>query len=154
MKFNEFAEKIKKVYAEKFAWSACKVKPFICLGNSLYIDCYLSENENECSYGYLDNDMFKISFLVGLPDTFDFEADELPENLVMTSLNNHYAIKPEDDCYYCSNRKIPYRKTTGTAEKLITVFGKFTDKLYNQLMEDIKDGNIHPNYETLLKQKI
>lgn len=32
--------------------------------------------------------------------------------------------------------------------------GKFVDKLYTQLVEDLNGGNIHKNYKTFVKKKI
>ena len=76
MKFAEFAENINKVYSGKFAHSACIVRPYRCLGRCVYIDCMLAENLNEVSHRIAENDMFRISFCIDLPDNFNFETDE------------------------------------------------------------------------------
>lgn len=154
MKFAEFTENINQVYSGKFAHSACIVRPYRCLGRYVYIDCMLAENLNEVSYGIAENDMFKISFCIDLPDNFNFETDELPENLTMEAKSNSYVIKPENEYLYCNYKKIPYRKSKGTAEKLVSVFGKFVDKLHAQLVEDLNNGNIHKNFKTLVETKI
>lgn len=154
MKFAEFTENINQVYSEKFAHSACIVRPYKCLGRYIYIDCMLAENLNEVSYGIAGNDMFKISFCIDLPDNFNFETDELPENLTMEAKANSYVIKPENEYLYCNLKKIPYRKSKGTAEKLVSIFGKFVDKLYAQLVEDLNGGNIHKDFKTLVETKI
>lgn len=154
MKFAEFTENINQVYSGKFAHSACIVRPYRCLGRCIYIDCMLAENLNEVSYGIAGNDMFKISFCIDLPDNFNFETDELPENLTMESKANSYVIKPENEYLYCNLKKIPYRKSKGTAEKLVSVFGKFVDKLHAQLVEDLNSGNIHKDFKTLVETKI
>lgn len=154
MKFAEFTENIKQVYSEKFTQSACNIHSYRCFGRYIYIDCMLAENLNEVSYGIAANDMFKISFYIDLPDNFNFETDELPENLTMEAKANSYVIKPENKYLYCNYRKIPYRKSKGTAEKLVSVFGKFVDKLHTQLVEDLSSGNIHKNFETFVRMKI
>lgn len=154
MKFAEFAENIKEVYNGKFAHSACMVRPYRCLGKSIVIDCYLAENLGECANGIAGNDMFKISFCIGLPDNFNYETDELEESLVMQCWGNNYLVKPENQYLCYGRRKVAYRKATGTAEKLVTVFGKFVDKLHAQLLEDLNSGNVHENHEALVKQKI
>lgn len=154
MKFAEFTENINQVYSEKFAHSACIVRPYRCFGRYVYIDCMLAENLNEVSYGIAANDMFKISFCIDLPDNFNFETDELPENLTMEAKANSYVIKPENEYLYCNLKKIPYRKSKGTAEKLVCVFGKFVDKLHAQLVEDLNSGNIHKDFKTLVETKI
>lgn len=154
MKFAEFTENINQVYSGKFAHSACIVRPYKCLGRCIYIDCMLAENLNEVSYGIAGNDMFKISFCIDLPDNFNFETDELPENLTMEAKANSYVIKPENEYLYCNLKKIPYRKSKGTPEKLVSVFGKFVDKLHAQLVEDLNGGNIHKDFKTLVETKI
>ena len=154
MKFSEFAKNINEVYREKFVKSACIVKPFKCCGNSIYIDCYLAGNLNEVAHGIAANDMFSISLLIDLPDNFDFNSDELPENLIMKAQSNSYVIKPDNEYLYCNYKKVPYRKTKGTAEKLIDVFKKFVDKLHNQVIEDLNAGNIHENFKVLVEKKV
>lgn len=111
MKFVEFTENINQVYSGKFAHSACIVRPYRCLGRYVYIDCMLAENLNEVSHGIAENDMFKISFCIDLPNNFNFETDELPENLTMEAKANSYVIKPENEYLYCNYKKIPYRKS-------------------------------------------
>lgn len=98
--------------------------------------------------------MFKISFCIDLPDSFNFEIDELPENLTMEAKANSYVVKPENGYLYCSLKKIQYRKSKGTAKKLVSVFGKFIDRLHTQLVEDLNDGNIHKDFKALVKKKI
>ena len=154
MKFAEFAENINQVYSGKFAHSACIVRPYNCLGRYIHIDCMLAEDPNEVFNRIAENDMFKISFCIDLPDNFNFETDELPENLTMEARANSYIIKPENEYLYCNYKKIPYRKSKGTAEKLVSVFGKFVDKLHTQIVEDLHGGNIHENFKALVKTKI
>ena len=72
----------------------------------------------------------------------------------MEARANSYIIKPENEYLYCNYKKIPYRKSKGTAEKLVSVFGKFVDKLHTQLVEDLHSGNIHENFNALVKTKI
>lgn len=155
MKFNEFAERIKGKYAEKFPDSCCRVKKYICLGYSITIDCYLSgENEAAECPSQASNDMFKITFNIALPEKFSYESDELPENMTMECWANVYLIATQDRHLYCDHRKIPYRKTTGDAEKIIKSAGKFFDRLYDLVMEDVKNGNVHENYAALVAEKV
>lgn len=154
MKFAEFTENIKQVYSGKFAHSACIVRPYVFFGRYICIDCMLAENLNEVSGRIAGNDMFKITFCINLPDNFNFEIDELPENLTMEAKVNSYIIKPENEYLYCNYKKIPYKKSKGTAEKLVSVFGKFVDKLHAQLVEDLNSGSIHHDFKELVERKI
>lgn len=150
MKFEEFKTEIKGKYAENFN-GACVVRKYVCLGKSIVIDCYLGEAQTGT---ISDNDMLKVTFNISLPNNFDYDTDELPEKLIMESWNNYYLIKPEDDCLAYSTRKIPYRKTTGTAEKLIQAAAKFFNKMYALIREDYNSGNIHDNYIEAVERNV
>ena len=155
MKFSEYAEQIRGKYAAEFPGSYCKVKKYICLGKNLTIDCYLSGKNAEKDIPIAaNNDMFKITFNIQLPDKFDYDTDELPENMTMESWQNVYFIAPENKYLYCSSRKIPYRKVSGDAEKIIKSFGKFVEKLHGLLLEDMAAGNIHKNYAEIVAEKV
>lgn len=154
MKYAEFAERITETYHGKFRHSACVVKGGKYLGRTIWIDCYLAENANEMPHGYKENDMFKISFKISLPDKFDFETDNLPDTMTLENSSKHYAIKPESVYLYYDRRNLTYRKTMGNAEKLITAFEKFVDRLYNSVCEDIESGNIHDEFAEILNTKI
>ena len=98
--------------------------------------------------------MFRITFNISLHGKFDYDNDELPEELVMEAWANSYLIKP-DNTYLCyESRKIPYRKTKGSAEKLIATADKFFGKLYDMVLEDFNNGNIHDNYIELVKENL
>lgn len=150
MKFEEFKNEIKEKYAEKFS-GTCVVKKYVCLGKSIVIDCYLGEAQTGA---ISDNDMLKVSFNIGLPDKFDYDNDELPEQMTMESWNNHYLINPENQYLTYSSRKVPYRKTTGDAEKLIATAAKFFNKMYNLIREDYDNGNIHKNYIRIVEYNV
>lgn len=150
MKFEEFKTEIKGKYAENFN-GACVVRKYVCLGKSIVIDCYLGEAQTGT---ISDNDMLKVAFNISLPDNFNYDTDELPEKLIMVAWNNSYLIKPEDDYLAYSTRKIPYRKATGTAEKLVEVAAKFFNKMYTLIREDYTSGNIHDNYTEVVEQNV
>ena len=154
MKYLEFVENIRQVYNRKFPNSMIVVKPFICFGKSITVNCYLAGDRAEFINGINLNDMFNILFNIDLPKNFDFKSDDLPESIILKSLQTSYAIKPENKYLYYSSRKIPYRKTAGTPEKLISAFGKFTERLYTQIADDMESGNIHGNFTELLRTKI
>lgn len=150
MKFEEFKTEIKSKYAENFN-GACAVRKYVCLGKSIVIDCYLAgEQEGTIS----DNDMLKVSLNIGLPDNFNYDADELPEKMIMIAWNNSYLIKPEEKYLAFSRRKIPYRKTTGTADKLIQAAAKFFNRMYTLIREDYNSGNIHDNYIEAVERNV
>lgn len=154
MKFEEFKKEVQNAYAGKFPKSRCMVKPYICFGSYIAIDCFLAENLREVPHQIAGNDMFKISFLIDMPEKFNFELDELPEEMTMESLKRTYVIAPENSYLYCDYRKIPYRKTSGDAKRIITTIGKFFDKLDKLVREDIEAGKIHNSYKSILPEKL
>jgi hypothetical protein len=97
--------------------------------------------------------MFSIGFIISLPDDFNQEEDELPQELIMEATSRTYKIKPENKNLYCDYRQLSYRKTKGDAEKIIKALGKFFVRLQQSLQEDIAAGNIHPDNIELVKEK-
>lgn len=154
MKFNEFADGIRKEYAKQFPNSLCDVRPYKCFGRYITICCYLAANKDECAHGYMENDLFKISFQIELPDKFDFENDDLPEIMSLKNLASRYLTKPENQFLCYSHKNVKYRLTKGNADKLIKAFGKFVDRLHAELQEEIKSDNIHDNHIKLLTEKM
>ena len=156
MKYSEFKSLIEKTYAGKFPRSFCKVyiNRFSTWSN-IGIKCYLAKSEKECVSGYFDNDPFNVCFSIELPTGFNPDTDDLPENAVMECGGNYYHIKPVVDTFlYYERRKIQYRKTAGTPEKLVQVFGKFVGKLHDSLADDVKNNALHVNHAALAAEKI
>ena len=152
MKFGEFKEAVKAAYAKRFPQSACEVKIFKCLGRSLYIDCYLAGDKSEFLYGYAANDMFAVGMSINLPDDFG-DDDDLPEKLVLEWNNSDIKAKPESWLAYDAVR-IPYRKTTGDAKKIIKTADKYFQRLYEATVKLFEEGKIHDNFADLAARKI
>lgn len=156
MKFKEFKSAIESAYAEKFPDSLCRVR----IGkfgrwSEIDIDCYLAANEKECNYGYLDNDPFHIGFTAYLPDNFNVDEDDLPENLALCARSKFYFIHPVVNKWLAyERREISYRKTTGTPEKLVNTFGKFIGKLHESLSEDVRNHALSDDHAALAARKV
>ena len=83
------------------------------------------------------------------------EIRENGENdYTMEKLNSSYLIKPTNEYMVYGRRRLPFRKTRGDEDKIITTFKKYVGNLHKALLEDLEQGNIHENHITLLKQKI
>lgn len=149
MKFAEFKNNIESKWAKKFN-GKCDVEICRMCGRFIWIEMRLSEKIDVCK----QNDIFQIRFMIDLPDNFN-ESENLPEKLTITSSARCYKIKPENIKYLAyESRAIPFRKTTGTPEKIIQVVGKFIDKLYEQFTADYKNGNITNNYIEIVKENL
>lgn len=149
MKFETFHAEIMEKYAEHFN-GKCEVDLCRVCGRFIWIEMRLSEKIDVCK----QNDIFQIAFYIALPDNFS-ESENLPENLTITSSSRSYKVKPENLKYLAyESRKIPFRKTTGTPEKIIQVIGKFIDKLYETFTADYTNGNITNNYLEIVKENM
>jgi hypothetical protein len=154
MLFAEFKEKIESTYKAVFPNSRCDCIVWKCLGKSICIDCYFTKEDTECAHGIIDNDMFMVKFMIGLPDKFDAETEELPNILEMRALQNSFRVKPIESCLWCSYKKVPYRKTRGNPAKLCETFGRFVNRLYKSVCEERDNNNIHQNDLPLIAEKI
>ena len=142
---NELTKKFESVYKKYFKDSTITFKTGY-LGNTstIFISCYLAENESELINGYKENDMFHISF----------ELKDNGNDYVLINLSKCYFIKPLMSYLAYSSVDIPFRKINGNKEKIIKGFEKFIIKLKEQLQLDIKNNLIHDNFTELLLKKI
>lgn len=149
MNFETMQSEILKKWDEHFN-GKCDIEICRVYGRFIWLEMRLSEKINVCR----QNDIFQISFMIDLPDNFN-ESENLPEKLTIISNARCYKIKPEKNKYLAyESRTIPFRKTTGTPEKIIQVIGKFIDKLYEQFTTDYKNGNITNNYIEIVKENL
>ena len=142
---NELTKKLESVYKKYFKDSTITFKSGI-LGNfnTIFIDCYLVENETELINGYKENDMFHISF----------ELKDNGNDYTLINLSKCYFIKPLIDYLAYSRVEIPFRKVNGNEQKIINSFEKFVVRLKEQLQADLQADLIHDNFIELLKKKI
>ena len=142
---NELTKEFESVYKKYFKDSTITFKTGY-LGNTstIFISCYLAENESELINGYKENDMFHISF----------ELKDNGNDYVLINLSKCYFIKPLMSYLAYSSVDIPFRKINGNKEKIIKGFEKFIIKLKEQLQLDIQNNLIHDNFTELLLKKI
>ena len=152
MKFEQFKTEVEKTFKEKFGKSYCECRIYKCIGKSITIDCHLAENPNECPCSIIGNDMMRTSLNISLPDGWN-EVDDLPENLIMEAWENNIKVKPTEKYLYCDYKRASYRKTKGNAEKLITAFGKYVERLYRLIEEEYKAENLLSYDMQLIKAK-
>ena len=139
-------KKLTKVYNDIFKNSKIAITKNSFSGdNVLWVQLFLAQNEDEEINGYFDNDMFSILFRI---------TKTAENNYIMENKQNRYIVKPTNKYLVYENKKVAFRKTQGNEEKIITTFKKYVEKLYNALVEDLEQGNIHENHIELLKKKI
>lgn len=139
-------KKLTKVYNDIFKNSKIAITKNSFSGdNVLWVQLFLAQNEQEEINGYFDNDMFDIIFKI---------TKTAENNYIMENKQNRYLVKPTNKYLVYEGKKVAFRKTQGNEEKIITTFKKYVEKLYNALVEDLEQGNIHENHIELLKKKI
>ena len=148
MKFAEFKNNIESRWAEKFN-GKCNVKIFNCCGKCITIDFYISPVMNVTWL----NDMLHFNLMIDLPNGFN-EEEDLPEVMTVTASHNCYKVKPENKYLCFESKRIPFRKSNGTAEKIAENIGKSINKIYEMLTEDLAAGNIHENHINILKENL
>jgi len=153
MKFNEFKNTITEEYNKVFPNSRIDVSLFKAVGRSITIRCYLAKDNTEVSHNIWENDMFKFLLDIRLPDKFE-DDDELPEEMTIEALSRSITLKTNDPIYYCSYRKIAFRRTTGNADKICNTFKKFIDNVHKAVKEEINNNNIHKSYIDIITDKI
>jgi len=161
MKTSEFKTKVTELYNKYFPKSLCAVKVSSDLYRSMWIDCYLAKDRSEFPNGIDLNDMFNISFRIEAGENKELskacvkEDGVLPETILITNRSNSYAIKPPAGSYLCYYRtNIQFRKTTGSAEKVLETLEKFFTKMKSSLEFDLKADKIHKNHLDLLLLKL
>lgn len=160
MKFIDLKKELEKIYNGKFEKSKIVVKASNNLYKTIYIDLFLANDKNELINGIALNDMFHITFKIGV-DTSNGEFEEnitddleLPENLVLENLYNSISITPENKYFAYSSVSVKFRKIKGNYTKILKGFEKYVDNLYNTVVDLKNNGKIHDNFKTLVDSKI
>ena len=160
MNITEFKNQLEKSYAKYFTNSKIKIQNN-CLGEGFNISCYLINNIDEAINRIIQNDMFDISFEITTPtDNSNYfkpkitTLADLPQELVLNVWHKTYTIKPVNKYCVYGRASLPFRKQSGTPEKLLEVLDKYFAKLHNTLKIELENDNIHENFVQLLKSKL
>ena len=137
--------KLTEIYKEIFKNSKIALSRSSFKKDVLFIQLYLAQNEQEEANGYFDNDIFGITLKIRENGKNDY---------TMEKLNSSYLIKPTNEYMVYGRRRLPFRKTRGDEDKIITTFKKYVENLYKALLEDLEQGNIHENHLELVKEKL
>lgn len=139
MMIREFLEEVKKTYNSYFPNSRCVAKLSTNLGSAVFIDCFIANSLEEEPNKITGNDMFHIGFVIHMDrETLD---DEFETHTIQTT-SNYIAVKSSNRYLAFDAVKIPFRKTTGDAKKIISAFDRFVDKLYTITKQQYESGNL------------
>lgn len=150
---SEFMKEIASVYNKYFPKSKCDVKFSTNFGSTIWIDCYLAGDKNEEPYGFWVNDMFGVSFSIELPDDTE-KTSKVPDSITLTARSSFIKTKPSNKFLAFDAKKVPFRKITGSAEKILSGFDKYVQKLYNMVKTEYDNGNINDDKKSLVKDKL
>lgn len=155
MKFKEFQDRIMTAYAAKFPKSLCTCTLIKGFGKYIIIDCYLGAGDDEFPHRIAENDAIYTKLTIDLPTRNWTEENELPDTMTLEAIRNSIKHKPpQDESYlYCKYTNIPFRRTTGDAEKIIKVFTRFVDRLHKKISEQYANDNLLPDDMELFARK-
>ncbi len=158
MKYNEFENEIKAVYAAKFPKSLCTCEPIKGFDRRtpgyVIIKCFLGAGVDEFPHRISENDAISVMFNIDLSRGWTLESD-MPDTMILEAIRNSIKHKPpQDESYlYCKYTKVSFRKTTGDAEKIIKAFTRFVDRLHNEISEQYANDNLLPGDMELFARK-
>ena len=138
---KEFLQNVESLYTSRFPHSKAFARLRTGLGKALTVDCFLAGDKSENSGNMWDNDILSVKFWIDIPANATLES-ELPESLTMEILQGSYSIKPENRMKAFDSRKMTWRKSKGSAAKLLQVLDKYFVQLHDSLVNDLAKGNI------------
>ena len=169
MTVGEFIERVKQIYNEYFPNSECVADNRKIMGlEYIMIRWYISKDSSEVAHNIRTNDMLHITFNIDLEDNTksgevynvaiydnnDKNSMPMPANITLDVMDNVYFTAPEVPYMAYSHRKLPFRKTKGTPEKILDTLRRYAEKLHALLEEDLANGVIHKEHEDLLRSRL
>jgi hypothetical protein len=150
MKFNEFKETMLQNYSTVFKDGECEINGFNNLGKGIVISIYANKEIDVTRM----NDALNVSLFIELPGNFNFNTDELPENLVAEVWHKSYATRPENQYCVYGSKIVPLRKIKGNAAKMENKIDDYFKMLYNMLVEDFVNNNFTENFKPVISKMI
>ena len=166
---GDFITQVKGIYNQYFPHSECYAANLKVLGMEfLQIRWFLSADKSECAHNIRNNDLFSISFNIDLKDTTEsgkvYEATiydnssennmPMPTTIVLEVMNKHYWLAPNIPNRAYSWKNLPYRKTTGTPEKILSVLDRYAQILHKSVAADLNNGLLPENYVKMVDEKL
>lgn len=164
MTYAEFKNSIETMYKSVFPSSACDISIGPLGGDSIYVTYYLAGDQSEFPNRIALNDLFDITFCI-FQDNVRYgdgvrltDDTEMPEALVLDV--NHKSIKtaPENQYMAYGSVSLPFRKTKGTPDKILSTlqrYAEITKQTLTELYELEKlPTNQHPEVIEFVKGKL
>lgn len=169
MTIDEFISEVKHIYNEYFPNSECFARNLKTMGMEyIQIRWYLSADRSECPHNIRDNDLFWINFNIDIEDntesggiyevrTYDNSTRNtgyMPATITLDVYDKSVLRTPEVSYMAYSRINLPFRKTTGTPEKILATLRKYAQKLHDVVADSLEQGIIPDNREELVRSKL
>lgn len=158
MTVEKFTNEIKEVYAKYLPNSAINSYFSAHIFPCISVKPFLIASKDEAHGSIIQNDLLHISFRITRPNTRamdDYTKEtEITEDLSIECLYHSYLTKPTNPNMVYGSRKLKFRKTTGSPEKIIASLDRFFNQLLEALKDDVENNMITDDHIELVKQKI
>lgn len=123
---NVLATEIEKEVSKIFPHSYIHAEFSSSIHPSMTVRFALGKDKSEWVNGYMDNDPISmLIFIYGKEKNIEDNGD-ISGNLYTKTLMSSFVIKPSAGSYYVYDRvKVPFRKTTGSPEKILDYLKKY-----------------------------
>lgn len=153
MTVAEFLQNVKGIYNEHFPDSYCKACLAKIFGRAIFLDFYFAKDTHELFNGYWENDMFKCSCVIHLPNDIDINSP-MPETITLQSMSSAIRTKPPVRYLAYGSVKVPFRKTTGNSSKVLAYIDKYVSRIVETLNNIRDEGYVSESDEEIVARKI
>lgn len=169
MTIDEFISQVKEIYSKYFPNSECYARNLKTLGMEyIRIGWFLSADASECPHNIRTNDLLHVDFTIDLED--NTESGKLYEMWTYDNSHKNIGYMPStitleinDKIMFCkadrrnmaySYINFPFRKTTGTPEKILATLDKYANVVYTTVSTCLADGKIPDDRVEFVRSKI
>jgi hypothetical protein len=152
MTVHELCDALTKIYTERFPNSAYNIGFYTGLGSFIRINLYLAGfDKNEVAHGIYGNDVFSVSGMIHFSESIYIDKsiastnDIVPDYMELEFSSKAIMTVPSKSYLWCDYENIRVNKVKGDADKIISGFKKFVDKLYDTTVRLHNEGKLHKN---------
>lgn len=160
MTFAEFKEQVNALYKAEFPNSACSVSKGALGRDTFFITFYLAGNQSEFPNRIAQNDLFNISFHIlqnvgRYDDGIEIKDDvELPDTLILDAFDKSILTKPDNKYMAYGSISLPFRKTTGTPEKILETLKRYIAKIKSTLVDLYHNDQVPDDRKEFVASKL
>ena len=153
--YSQFCDKVKSSYNNYFPNSTCDTQINRSFGNFISVSLYLVKDQSESINKILQNDMFRVYFTIDPEDRRKISGEDIMDTTyVLEVVRAWYTTNPTSPNMVYGSKKLPFRKTRGSASKLLFVIDKYFKTLHDMVEESLANGEIHKGYINIVNAKL